>query len=158
MLYFCVRSNGRSARCLPSVYFRRGAMSTRLLAAGAVAIAVACWNLQNALAQERRPTAAEAAAVSACAETNHDNVDEGEQQCIFKLVADPCVKRTHESNAETIGCYDIELKIWDDLLNKSFQTLRGELDEEQLKKLREMQQAWIVYRDRTCAFYYVKIQ
>jgi uncharacterized protein YecT (DUF1311 family) len=133
-------------------------MGMRLPAAAVLAVAAACSSVHEAAAQERGPTAAEVSAIAACAEANHDNVDEGERRCIFKLVADRCIKRTRESNAETIGCYDIELKIWDDLLNKNFQALRAELDEEQLKKLREMQQAWITYRDRTCAFYYDKIQ
>jgi uncharacterized protein YecT (DUF1311 family) len=133
-------------------------MCKRLVAAGVLAIAAVCWDFQGTRAQERAPTAAEVAAIGACAETNHDNVDEGEQKCIFRLVADPCIKRTRESNPEMIECYDIELKIWDVLLNKNFQALRAELDEDQLKELREMQRAWIVYRDRTCAFYYVKIK
>jgi len=133
-------------------------MRSRLPASAMLAIAVLCWSLPDAQAQDRGPSAAEVAAIGACAEANRDSVDEGERKCIFKLVADRCIKRTRESNAETIECYDVELKIWDDLLNKNFQALRAELDEEQVKKLREMQQAWITYRDRTCGFYYDKIQ
>ena len=55
-------------------------------------------------------------------------------------------------------CYRLEGAIWDDLLNENYKGLAADLDEEQKAKLRDMQRAWIVYRDSTCGFYYTKIQ
>ena len=48
--------------------------------------------------------------------------------------------------------------IRDDLLNENYKRLAADLDDEQKAKLREMQRAWIAYRDSTCGFYYTKIQ
>lgn len=110
-------------------------------------------------AQERTPAAKDVAAIRACAGKNADNVDEGERRCVFRLVADPCLRRPDgQHNRGMAECYRTEEAIWDSLLNDNFKALRGDLDEEQQAKLREMQRAWIAYRDSTCAFYDVKIQ
>jgi uncharacterized protein YecT (DUF1311 family) len=51
-------------------------------------------------------------------------------------------------------CQRIETKIWDRILNETFRELLADMkDKEREKKLREMQRAWIVSRDRTCEFY-----
>lgn len=59
-------------------------------------------------------------------------------------------------------CLDAELTYWDGVLNDSFQTLRAtlrasdaELPEHLAKQadgLRDMQRAWITYRDTRCSF------
>jgi uncharacterized protein YecT (DUF1311 family) len=56
--------------------------------------------------------------------------------------------------AEIIACHDRERAVWDGMLNKSYQALRKALDHEQEEKLREMQRAWIVSRDKMCEFLY----
>ena len=48
----------------------------------------------DAHAQSRQPTAREVAAIHDCATKNRDNIDAGEQDCLFKLVADPCAGRS----------------------------------------------------------------
>ena len=45
-------------------------------------------------AQSRKPTAREVAAVRACATKTKDDVDAGEEKCLFKLVADPAWRRS----------------------------------------------------------------
>jgi uncharacterized protein YecT (DUF1311 family) len=45
-----------------------------------------------------------------------------------------------------------------DLLNENFRSLREDLDDDQKAKLRDMQRAWIAYRDSTCGFYADAIQ
>ena len=89
---------------------------------------------------------------------NADDVEAGARECLYKLLADACIEHSNQSNAAVIACYEAELTIWDNLLNDNFKSLRAELDEAQQGKLRDMQQAWIASRDRTCAFYYDKIQ
>ena len=66
--------------------------------------------------------------------------------------------RLSASNNATADCYRTETAIWDDLLNENYKSLVADLDDEQKAKLRDMQRAWIAYRDSTCGFYYTKIQ
>ncbi len=110
-------------------------------------------------ALSRAPTAQEVQAIRDCATKNRDDLDAGEQQCLFKLVADPCIGQPGgRGEGPTAQCYQIEAVIWDNLLNDHYKTLLGELDDEQAGKARAMQRAWLTYRDTTCAFYQDKIQ
>jgi uncharacterized protein YecT (DUF1311 family) len=110
-------------------------------------------------AQSRKPTGAEIAAVRACTEKNKDDIDKGERDCLFKLVAERCIGDPGAANdAKMADCYQIEYAIWDGLLNENYKTLLGGLDEAQSAKARAMQRAWVAYRDTTCGFYYDKIQ
>jgi uncharacterized protein YecT (DUF1311 family) len=110
-------------------------------------------------AQSRKPTGNEIAAIRDCVTRNRDDLDTGEQQCLFKLVADPCIGSPGAAaGAVTADCYRIEGTIWDALLNESYQHLLDELDSEQTTKARAMQRAWIAYRDTTCGFFDDKIR
>jgi uncharacterized protein YecT (DUF1311 family) len=110
-------------------------------------------------AQTPRPTEKEVAAIRDCAAKYQNDLDKIEQQCLFNLVATPCTNEpSHSSDAATADCYRTETAIWDDLLNENFKKLRGTLDDDQTAKLRDMQRAWIAYRDTTCNFYWDKIQ
>jgi len=107
-------------------------------------------------AQDRKPTAAEIKLVRDCAAAHRDD-GEGEAKCAFKLVADPCVDKA-ESNVGTAECYRTETAIWDALLNDNYKQLMAALDDKaDQDKLKEMQRAWIAYRDTTCDFYWYKI-
>jgi uncharacterized protein YecT (DUF1311 family) len=110
-------------------------------------------------AQNRTPTAQEVAAVRECAAKYKDDVAQGEQQCLFNLVATPCINLPGgTANLTMADCYRIEGVIWDDLLNENYQSLLGTLDDEQAAKARIMQRAWVAYRDTTCQFYDAKIE
>src|SRR5437764_699379 len=110
-------------------------------------------------AQTRKPTAQEVLAIRNCAAQHQDNVDEGERQCVFNLVAEPCTKKPEAAPTfGTTDCYRVEWMIWDNLLNENFRNLMGSLDDQQTTKLKAMQHAWIAYRDTTCNFYWDKIQ
>ena len=133
-------------------------MAARLLLGLAI---VSLWlPLVSAHAQsERNPTAREIAAIRTCAAKNQDDVDEGERQCLFKLVATPCTNSPESASTQGRSfCYHLERMIWDDLLNENFKNLLDVLDDQQTAKLRAMQHAWIAYRDTTCNFYWDKIQ
>ena len=95
-----------------------------------------CWrNLPRR--KTRKPTAQEVAAIRNCATKYHDDVDEGERQCVFNLVATPCTNtREGSSNIGTADCYRVEWVIWDNLLNENFKNLMGALDSQQTAKLR----------------------
>jgi uncharacterized protein YecT (DUF1311 family) len=111
-------------------------------------------------AQSRKPTANEIASIRGCATRNHDNLDEGERQCLFNLVAEPCINKPPGDADKTIvvDCYRLESSIWDGLLNENYKSLLNTLDDGQAAKARAMQRAWTAYRDTTCQFYDDKIQ
>jgi uncharacterized protein YecT (DUF1311 family) len=109
-------------------------------------------------AQDEKPTAQQTAAIRACADKNQDDITEAERQCLFELVAGPCQQTPEgQSNVGMADCFRLEAKIWDDLLNENYKSLRDVIDAAQAAKLRDMQRAWIASRDATCAFYDVKI-
>jgi uncharacterized protein YecT (DUF1311 family) len=131
-------------------------MAARVALAFAVVLSFAA---AAAVAQTRKPSTQEVESIRNCASKYQDDVDEGERQCLFSLVATPCTKtREGSSNLGTADCYRVEWVIWDNLLNENFKNLIGALDNQQNTKLRAMQQAWIAYRDTTCNFYMDKIQ
>src|SRR6266849_7922438 len=132
-------------------------MIARLASIAALAILAACCVANDGAAQTRAASPKDVAAIRGCAERFAENVTEGERQCLFALVADPCSK-SRQSGAGPTECYRIEQGIWDELLNDNFRTLREQLDDDQKEKLRDMQRAWIAYRNSTCEFYYHKIQ
>jgi uncharacterized protein YecT (DUF1311 family) len=110
-------------------------------------------------AQSRKPIAREVAAIRDCATKSRDSVDDGEQQCLFKLVADPCMGPPGSAPDRVMAdCFAIEGVIWDALLNDNYKKLLATLDDEQTAKARTMQRAWIAYRDSTCQFYDDKIR
>jgi uncharacterized protein YecT (DUF1311 family) len=133
-------------------------MFARMVLAAVLVLLVAAASAP-AQAQSRKPTAREIAAIRDCAAKDRDDVDAGEQQCLFKLVADPCMGPLGSvSDAAMADCYTIEGAIWDGLLNDNYRKLLATLDDEQTAKARAMQRAWIAYRDSTCQFYDDKIQ
>ena len=99
------------------------------------------------------------AAIRACAQKYTDDIDEAERHCIFAIIANPCTEKPeNQSTIATAECYDRERKVWDAMLNENFRALGADLDEGQKLKLRDMQRAWIAYRDTTCSFYHDKIR
>jgi uncharacterized protein YecT (DUF1311 family) len=128
------------------------------IAAGALALCCFATSGQ-AHAQSRPPNAQEVKAIHDCATKNRDDLDAAERDCLFKLVADPCLGDPgSKGDGPMADCYAIEGVIWDGLLNANYKALLAELDAQQSAKARAMQHAWIAYRDTTCQFYYDKIQ
>ena len=56
--------------------------------------------------------------------------------------------------SEIMACYERERLVWDSILNDSFRRLRAKLEDKQVRKMREMQRAWITSRDKSCEFIY----
>jgi uncharacterized protein YecT (DUF1311 family) len=111
-------------------------------------------------AQVRKPTPQQVAAIRDCATKTQDDLDQGERQCLSKLVATPCIDAAGGSASDAVmaDCYRLEGAIWDDLLNDNYKKLLATLDGPQTAKLRAMQRAWIADRDSTCRFYDDKIR
>jgi uncharacterized protein YecT (DUF1311 family) len=107
-------------------------------------------------AQTRKPTAEETKLIRNCVEEVADDMA-SQEECTFKLVVDPCVEKDG-SNLGTADCYRIERAIWDDILNENYKKLMAAVDDpKDQTKLKEMQRAWIAFRDTTCDFYWHKI-
>ena len=122
-------------------------------------ICIAGLAVQPSQAQTRKASAKEIATIRDCATKYADNLDDGERQCLFKLVADPCMGKPEEAQkAVVVECYLVENSIWDALLNDNYKSLLETLDDGQTTKARAMQRAWTAYRDTTCQFYDDKIQ
>lgn len=106
--------------------------------------------LVPAAAQTDKPSAKDAAAIQSCLKAK----PQAQFNCVG-VVADPCLERDDtKSTADKNACIDRELAVWDDILNETFRRLRDKLDEQQKTKLRDMQRAWIVSKEKTCAFYW----
>jgi uncharacterized protein YecT (DUF1311 family) len=125
---------------------------------GAALMALLCGFAADARAQAPKASDKQVAAIRACAEKYKEDLDKVEQQCLFKLVGEPCINKTRGSDHDTADCYDAETAVWDNLLNENFKKLVATLDNDQTEKARAMQRAWIAYRDTTCHFYWDKIQ
>ena len=128
------------------------------IGAAPLGIALAMLFALGAAAQEGKPTAAETAAIRGCIAKDKDS-DAAEQHCMLKLVATPCTKRPQaKSTVAMADCYRVEQAIWEAILAEQAAALGGELDDQQKAKFKAMQDAWATSRERTCAFYYDKIQ
>ncbi len=121
-----------------------------------LALAVILAGTPSSHAQNRQPTAVEIKLVRDCAEKHPDD-GKGEEECAFKLVTDPCIEKVNDNHGHA-DCFRIETVIWDAILNDNYKELMEAIDDkDDQNKLKEMQRAWIVYRDTTCHFYWFKI-
>jgi uncharacterized protein YecT (DUF1311 family) len=121
-----------------------------------LALAVILAGTPSSHAQNRPPTAAEIKLVRDCA-AKHPDDGKGEEECALKLVADPCAEKVNDNHGHA-DCFRIETVIWDAILNENYKQLTDTLDDkDDQNKLKEMQRAWIAYRDTTCDFYWYKI-
>ena len=106
-----------------------------------------------AFARADKPNARDSAKIQDCVKTKTGR-NWNWEKCIG-LISEPCAKDEGSmTSSEVIACYRREQAVWDDILNESFRRLLGKLDEDQVRKLREMQRAWIASRDKTCEFLY----
>ena len=118
--------------------------------------AAGIFSMALGYAQNRKATAEETKLIRDCA-AKHVDDGEGEVECAFKLVAEPCIEKDG-SNLGTADCYRIERAIWDEILNENYKDLMASIDDKKVQdKLKAMQRAWIAYRDTTCNFYWDKI-
>lgn len=132
--------------------------SRTALLASAIAVALLGIFAERGAAETTGATEEQVAAVRNCAEENQSDVTEAERACLFTIVATPCQNTPQgQSNLGMADCFRLEQAIWDDLLNDNYKKLRADLDDKQSAVLRDMQRAWLVSRDSTCAFYDVKI-
>jgi uncharacterized protein YecT (DUF1311 family) len=106
-----------------------------------------------AKAEDDKPDPRDAAAIQQCikAKTGRNWAWEN---CIG-TVSEPCIKdEMAMPPSEIMACYERERLVWDSILNDSFRRLRAKLEDKQVRKMREMQRAWIASREKSCGFIY----
>ncbi len=131
------------------------------IATGGFLAAAYILAVAGAQAQSRPPTVKEIAAIQTCAIKHQDDPEKAGRECVYKLVAAPCIDKfgtTGAGDEQVADCYRIEAAVWDALLNENYKALVGGLDAGQAAKARTMQRDWIASRDSTCNFIYDKIQ
>lgn len=120
---------------------------TRLIAAALIVMGAMPASAQD------KPSPKDSAAIEKCIKTKTGH-NWAWEKCVG-LISGPCTKNELSMPpSEVIACYSREQAVWDGILNKSYQLLRGRLEEDQVVKLRDMQRAWITSRDKTCDFLY----
>ena len=120
---------------------------TRVVLAGALAlVAVASC---PATAQ-----GSDAGAIESCIQSKV-TAEQDPKACIGVL-SRPCLDDDRNSSTgDMVECLDREAEAWDGLLNDYYKRLQDKLDEKQRIALRDLQRAWIAYRDKACAFHHV---
>jgi uncharacterized protein YecT (DUF1311 family) len=120
-----------------------------VIAAAAFIIAIG-----SACAAADAPQPDDLAKIKSCVE-KQEAAYKTDESCM-EIVARPCIGGDEGSVAPyiIIQCLDREQLAWDSLLNDAFKSLRPHLDSEQQVKLRDMQRAWILSREKSCLFFY----
>jgi len=96
--------------------------------------------------------------------SGEDAQQAGADSCIG-LISDKCLEGTMETTVDSLRCDGKETAVWDGRLNTTYKALRqiyqqndAEMSEydgfNRANELREVQRAWIVWRDAKCDFAY----
>src|SRR3712207_1414521 len=76
---------------------------------------------------------------------------ERDPKACIGVLSQPCLDDgRNNSTGGMVACLDREAKAWAGLLNDYDKRLTDKLDDKQHTALRELQRAWIIYRDKAC--------
>src|SRR5262249_15833627 len=121
--------------------------------AGVASAFIGLMSVMPAAAQDDKPDPRDAATIQECVKDKTGR-NWAWEYCIG-VVSGPCIKdEMAMPPSEIIACYERERLVWDSILNDSFRRLRTKLEDKQVRKMREMQRAWIASRDKSCEFFY----
>jgi len=97
---------------------------------------------------------ADASAIGQCLADSRANRIPPEQ-CVG-LISDPCQEiGDGASTAGMMACVGREHRVWDQRLNDAYRDLLAALDPAAQAKVRDIQRAWIAWRDTKCTLAYV---
>lgn len=90
-----------------------------------------------------------------------DKVDpsSGSAEACIGSISERCMELSE--GASTLGmnaCFRRETRLWDDMLNRDYQAIRKSQPGEEFTNLRDVQRAWIAFRDLKCRYPYVAIK
>lgn len=130
---------------------------TRRLTAALIAstVLVGAVLLTNRAAVASDPVApADASAIAQCLADSRANRIRPEQ-CVG-LISEPCQETSEgASTAGMMACVGREHRVWDQRLNDAYRDLLATLDPAGQAKVRDIQRAWIAWRDKKCTMAYV---
>ena len=104
------------------------------------------------LAQETAvPGPEDRIAVQQCLEAVRNSM--GKRSSCIGVVSAPCLaKPENQTTQGMVQCTNKEHAIWDDYLSTYYRELHSTLPEPARTELRNVQRAWLKYRDTLCAF------
>src|SRR4029078_9507421 len=131
----------------------RTEMGSAVRGSGVASVVFCLLAALPAKAEDDKPDPRDAAALQACIKANTRRSWAWEN-CIG-TVSEPCIKdEMAMPPSEIMACYERERLVWGSTLNDSFPRLRAKLGDKRIRKMREMQRAWIASRDKSCGFIY----
>ena len=66
---------------------------------------------------------------------------------------DACLGKSDAlSTQDMMACNSMETDVWEERLNRDYQELLKEMKNDDKARLREMQRAWIAFREKKCGF------
>ena len=106
----------------------------------------------SALAAAHSPKPEMKAAVEKCLAEN-EKANKPPEECIG-AVADACLaKGEDDSTSGMIACHGNEADVWDERLNRDYQTLMKTAKGPEKKRVQEVEQAWLAFRDKKCGYH-----
>lgn len=70
------------------------------------------------------------------------------------VYANACLEKSDDpSTYGMMACSSKETDVWEERLNRDYQKLMKEMKAEDKERLRDMQRAWIAFRDKKCGFH-----
>lgn len=68
--------------------------------------------------------------------------------------ANACLEKSDDSSTYgMMACSTKETDVWEERLNRDYQKLMKEMKTEDKERLRDMQRAWIAFREKKCGFH-----
>lgn len=117
----------------------------------AILIAASLLFLSTGAFAAEPPLPEDVALAKACI-ARQEAKQEHARACI-DAVSGPCLaKEENHSTAGMHGCIARAIAVWDGMLNDYYSKARALMDENGRNGLRDVQRAWIAYRDKLCEF------
>ena len=116
----------------------------------AAALILALLAAAPALAQDKAEPG-DVAAVLQC--LKRGDAKGGDQKSCLGVASGPCLDNDTNTVPDMVRCHDREYLAWRDVLGRTVQRLRQDMNDEQRKKLQLMQDAWETSLKRSCGFY-----
>jgi uncharacterized protein YecT (DUF1311 family) len=74
------------------------------------------------------------------------------EECVG-AVADACLEKGKDLSVyDIIGCHGDEADVWDERLNHDYQALMKTMKGPDKERVRDLERAWIDFRDKKCAY------
>lgn len=106
----------------------------------------------SALAAADPPKPGVKAAVEKCL-AEKEKANKPAEECIG-AAADACLaKGEDDSTTGMIACHSNEADVWDERLNRDYQTLMKTTKGPEKKRVQEIEQAWLAFRDKKCGYH-----